>query len=70
VVFPGREIVVQLWQVTVGRVRLYLLDSDVAGNTDEDRTITYQLYGGDRRMRIAQELLLGVGVFWRFGGWV
>jgi len=61
VVFPGREIVVQLWQVTVGRVRLYLLDSDVAGNTDEDRTITYQLYGGDRRMRIAQELLLGVG---------
>jgi len=45
VVFPGREIVVQLWQVTVGRVRLYLLDSDVAGNTDEDRTITYQLYG-------------------------
>ncbi|MGM0433592.1 MAG: alpha-glucan family phosphorylase [Pseudomonadota bacterium] len=61
VVFPGREVVAQLWQVTVGRVHLYLLDSDVAANTAEDRTITYQLYGGDRRMRIAQELLLGVG---------
>ncbi|MYL27837.1 MULTISPECIES: alpha-glucan family phosphorylase [Halomonadaceae] len=61
VVFPGREVVVQIWQVTVGRVHLYLLDSDVAVNEPEDRPITYQLYGGDRRMRIAQELLLGVG---------
>ena len=61
IVFPGREVVVQLWQVMVGRVSLYLLDSDVPDNSAGDRTITYQLYGGDRRMRIAQELLLGVG---------
>lgn len=61
VVFPGRMVAAQLWKVAVGRVHLYLLDTDVAANTAGDRTITYQLYGGDRRMRIAQELLLGVG---------
>ena len=45
----------------VGRVRLYLLDCDVEGNSPEDRELTSRLYGGDERTRIRQELVLGVG---------
>lgn len=59
--FPGREVVARIWQADVGRVPLYLLDTDVVDNDEEDRAITYQLYGGDRRTRIAQEMVLGVG---------
>ncbi len=59
--FPGREVVAQVWRVQVGRVPLYLLDTNVEENSDEDRRITYQLYGGDQRTRIQQELVLGVG---------
>jgi starch phosphorylase len=51
----------RIWRVRVGRTTLYLLDSDVPGNTDEDRALTSRLYGGDGRTRIRQELLLGVG---------
>lgn len=51
----------RVWHMQVGRVRLYLLDSDVDGNTPEDRSLTSRLYGGDERTRIRQELLLGVG---------
>ena len=47
--------------MTVGRNILYLLDSDVDGNAPEDRDLTARLYGGDQRVRIRQELLLGVG---------
>ncbi len=57
----GRPVVAQIWRCQVGRVPLYLLDSDVPENRAEDRQITAQLYGGDREMRIRQEVLLGVG---------
>jgi len=68
----GRPVVVQIdtrtgsirakvWRVKVGRCDLLLLDSDVEGNAPEDRELTSRLYGGDRRIRIRQELLLGVG---------
>ena len=51
----------QVWQLQVGRVRLLLLDSNVEGNSTEDRELTSRLYGGDDRVRIRQELLLGIG---------
>jgi starch phosphorylase len=53
----------QVWRVRVGRCDLLLLDSNVEGNAPEDRELTSRLYGGDRRIRIRQELLLGVGGF-------
>ncbi|MHC4717006.1 MAG: alpha-glucan family phosphorylase, partial [Planctomycetota bacterium] len=59
--FPGRQVKAQLWHVLVGRVTLYLLDSNVPENSPEDRQITGQLYGGDQEMRIRQEILLGIG---------
>ena len=52
---------VQVWRAQVGRVPLYLLDTDVDGNADWARTITDKLYGGDREHRLRQELVLGVG---------
>lgn len=59
---PGRELYAQIWKVQVGRVPLYLLDSNIPDNTlPEDRDITDRLYGGDRRTRIRQEILLGIG---------
>jgi starch phosphorylase len=51
----------RVWQVSVGRTTLFLLDSNVEGNQPEDRELTSRLYGGDQRVRIRQELLLGVG---------
>ena len=51
----------KVWRVKVGRCDLFLLDSDVEGNTPEDREMTSRLYGGDGRVRVHQELLLGVG---------
>ena len=51
----------RVWQAAVGRRTLLLLDSDIDGNTDEDRALTARLYGGDVRVRIRQELLLGIG---------
>ncbi|MDP6946517.1 MAG: alpha-glucan family phosphorylase, partial [Myxococcota bacterium] len=50
-----------VWEVTVGRVRLYLLDTDVEGNAPQDRIITARLYGGDSETRIRQEIVLGIG---------
>jgi starch phosphorylase len=62
VAFPGRQVRAQVWRAQVGRVPLYLLDTNFAGNPrSEDRDITDQLYGGDREMRIRQEILLGIG---------
>lgn len=58
---PGREVFVHVWRVSVGRVNLYLLDSDVPANSDEDRRITYQLYAGDSELRLQQEMILGIG---------
>jgi starch phosphorylase len=51
----------KVWLMRVGRVRLYLLDSDVPSNSPEDRELTSRLYGGDNRIRIRQELVAGVG---------
>ena len=57
----GRNVTAQVWRVAAGRVPLYLLDTNLAVNTPEDRDITDQLYGGDKEMRIKQEILLGIG---------
>jgi starch phosphorylase len=51
----------KVWLMYVGRVKLYLLDCDVEGNSPQDRELTSRLYGGDVRTRIRQELVLGVG---------
>ncbi|MBR5957649.1 MAG: alpha-glucan family phosphorylase [Salinivirgaceae bacterium] len=58
---PGRMVKARIWKVQVGRVSLYLLDTEHPDNTPEDRTITHQLYGGDWENRLKQELLLGIG---------
>lgn len=58
---PGRSLALRAWRVDVGRVRLFLLDTDVAPNGDEDRAITRHLYGGDSETRILQEIVLGRG---------
>lgn len=57
----GGKLFARVWKLVVGRNSLYLLDSDVDGNAPEDRELTARLYGGDQRVRIRQELLLGVG---------
>ncbi len=59
----GGSIRAKVWRVKVGRCDLFLLDSNVEGNAPEDRELTSRLYGGDARIRIRQELLLGVGGF-------
>ena len=56
-----REIHLRLWEVLVGRARLYLIDAGVEENAPWDRQLTARLYGGDREMRIQQEILLGIG---------
>ena len=59
--YPGRSLAAQIWRAEVGRIPLYLLDTNIAANqTVEDRDITDQLYGGDREMRIKQEIMLGI----------
>lgn len=59
---PGRDLYAQIWKVQVGRVSLYLLDSNIPDNKlSEDRDLTDRLYGGDRRTRIRQEILMGIG---------
>ena len=61
IVFPGRTVYAKIWQVDVGRTKLYLLDTDFEDNLPEDRRITHHLYGGDWENRLKQELLLGIG---------
>ena len=58
---PRRQVIAQIWLVHVGRVNLYLLDTNIPQNSQEDQDITDQLYGGDRELRIKQEILLGIG---------
>ena len=58
---PGRRVYAQVWLVRVGRIRLYLLDTDTPRNTADDRKITARLYEADRDMRLRQEILLGMG---------
>lgn len=59
--YPGRIIYCHIWRVNVGRMKLYLLDTDFDMNSEFDRQITHQLYGGDWENRIKQEYLLGIG---------
>lgn len=59
--YPGRTIFANIWRVNVGRMKLYLLDTDIDLNSEWDRPITHQLYGGDWENRIKQEYLLGIG---------
>ena len=56
-----RTVILRVWEAKVGRVRLYLLDSDTTRNRVEDRQLTGSLYGGDHRTRLIQEILLGIG---------
>ncbi|MCC6473945.1 MAG: alpha-glucan family phosphorylase [Burkholderiales bacterium] len=58
---PGRAVSVKVWRARVGRVSLYLLDTDVESNGAADREIGHRLYGGDRTVRMEQEIVLGVG---------
>ena len=59
--YPGRCVLAQIWCVSIGRVKLYLLDTNVAANSPADRMITSSLYGGDRELRMRQEIMLGIG---------
>ena len=58
---PGRTLYACVWRLQVGRVNLYLLDTDLPANTPQDRTITSRLYVADERARLEQEILLGIG---------
>jgi len=61
VAYPGRDVYAQIWRVDVGRVRLYLLDTNIEDNGRPDQDITDYLYGGDLDMRLRQEIMLGIG---------
>ena len=61
IVLPGRTMYARVWQVNIGRIKLYLLDTDFENNQPEDRTVSHHLYGGDNENRLKQELLLGIG---------
>jgi glycogen phosphorylase len=61
IALPGHSVRVRVWQVQVGRVKLYLLDSNDAANFPVDRAITSELYGGGAELRLKQELILGIG---------
>jgi glycogen phosphorylase len=59
--FPGRSVYFQIWRIDVGRTPLYLLDTNIPENNDEDKKITRTLYGGNNETRIQQEIILGIG---------
>ncbi len=58
---PGRNLYAQVWEIMVGKIPVYLLDTNIERNSPEDRAITDELYGGDEEMRIKQEIVLGIG---------
>ncbi len=58
---PGRSLTIKVWEVAVGRVRLFLLDTDAPENNADDRILTDRLYGGDEEKRLKQEMVLGIG---------
>ena len=58
---PGRVVYARVWRIAIGRVSLYLMDTDVPENNQFDRALTERLYGGDLETRIQQEILLGIG---------
>lgn len=57
---PGRRVYAKVWKLQIGRVALYLMDTDVPGNAPGDRELSARLYGGDHELRIAQEIVLGI----------
>jgi len=57
---PGRKLKLKAWKAIAGHATMYLLDSNLDENTEEDRKITFQLYGGDKTTRIQQEIVLGI----------
>lgn len=59
--FPGRKVYAKIWKAQVGRIPLYLLDTNIEQNQEADRHIVGNLYGGDNETRIQQELILGIG---------
>ncbi len=61
IAFPGRNIYAKVWRIDVGRIPLYLLDTDIPENASIDKVVTHQLYGGDWENRFKQEFLLGIG---------
>jgi starch phosphorylase len=61
VAYPGRDVHAQIWRASVGRVQLYLLDTNIAVNNQEDQDIADYLYGGDAELRLQQEIMLGIG---------
>jgi len=58
---PGRIVFAKIWEVLVGRVKIFFMDTDVEKNSPSDRTLTARLYGGDQETRIQQEIFLGIG---------
>ena len=59
--FPGRILFAKVWEAKIGRVSVYFLDTDLQKNSLSDREITGKLYGGGKKTRIEQEVLLGIG---------
>ncbi|MCI0638212.1 MAG: alpha-glucan family phosphorylase [Gemmataceae bacterium] len=60
---PGRDVWAKVWRIQVGRVPLYMLDTNIPQNNADDRQITGRLYGGDHDLRVRQEMVLGIGGF-------
>ncbi|MCS6844969.1 MAG: alpha-glucan family phosphorylase [Caldilineales bacterium] len=58
---PGRDVYAKVWKIQVGRIPLYLMDTDVPQNAPQDRELSARLYGGDQELRISQEFVLGIG---------
>jgi len=58
---PSRKLNIKIWQAQIGHITLYLLDTDLESNSEHDRYITHRLYGGDKVMRLEQEIVLGIG---------
>lgn len=58
---PGRRVYAKVWQIQVGRVPLFLMDTDLEANAVHDRELSARLYGGDHEIRIMQEIVLGIG---------
>lgn len=61
ITFAGRTVYAKVWKVQIGRINLYLMDTDVPQNSPSDRALTARLYGGDQETRIQQEIFLGIG---------
>ncbi|MEG5064470.1 alpha-glucan family phosphorylase [Microcoleus sp. B3-A4] len=59
--YPGRKVYARIWRVQVGTVPLYLMDTNIEPNSRYDQDITDQLYGGDKTLRMHQEIMLGIG---------